>query len=54
MPSTAGVKRSKIAKMRRLSRRYTDMRPRTKIACGQSLRACADGMAEWMPKTRAS
>ena len=34
--------------------RYTDMRPRTKIACGQSLRACVDGIAEWMPKARAS
>jgi hypothetical protein len=48
------VKRRKIAKIRRLSRAYLAASPRTKTACGQSLRACAEGMAECTPKTRAS
>jgi hypothetical protein len=53
-PSTAGVKRSKIAKMRRDSRAYFAMSPRRNTPSGQRLRASAVGIAEWTPKTRAS
>ena len=53
-PSTAGEKRSKIAKMRRDSRAYFAMSPGRKTPSGQSLRASAVGIAERTPKTRAS
>ena len=53
-PSTRGEKRSKIAKIRFDSAAYFAIEPATKIACGQRRRACALGIAEWMPNSRAS
>ena len=53
-PSTRGEKRRKTPKIVFDSAEYFDIEPRTKIAWGQSLRAWALGIAEWMPNSRAS
>ena len=47
--SMRGDQRRKISKMRRLSRWYFFMSPGMNTAWGQRSRACADGIAEWMP-----
>ena len=53
-PSSAGVKRAKIAKMRLLSRAYLAMSPRKNTPSGQSRRASKPGIALRTPNTRAS
>ncbi|OQC18578.1 MAG: hypothetical protein BWX70_03473 [Verrucomicrobia bacterium ADurb.Bin070] len=52
--SIIGENRSKMAKTRCEASAYRAMSPRTKIPCGQRRYASRDGMAEWMPNTRAS
>ena len=53
-PSTSGVKRRKISKMRADSRVYFAISPARKTPSGQRRRASAVGCAECTPKRRAS
>ena len=48
------IQNRKIAKIFRDSALYRAMSPRKKTASGQSCLAWAEGMAEWIPKRRAS
>jgi len=52
--STSGVKRRRIAMTSRLTRWYFAPSTGTKIASGQSRLAVRIGIAEWIPKRRAS
>ncbi len=52
--STSGLTLSKTVRICALTRRYLRMSPATITASGQSARACTVGMAERMPKGRAS